>query len=338
MLKLQDIVDVIQLQELQNSFANATGLAAVLVDFRGRPITEYSNFTGFCRLIRKEPQFHDTCYKCDAFGGLEAARKETYYVYRCHAGLVDFAIPVVVQGQLMGSLLVGQGKVAEAEQDKLDYITTASRFWKEKEELVNEYSKIPVTSYEKITAAAETMFYVLNELIDKAVTEYEASVPVGDKDNPRGSLPTEEEGEPYHLDAPLDDVRVRREKQEIQLALRYIEDHYQKGVTLEEVAAHVHLSTYYLSKLFKKELKTNFVQYVTERKMKKAKELLEWTDMPVLQIALELHYKEPNYFSKVFKKIVGQTPSEYRKEKEQNRDDSSLFQKHTRVLNGKWYI
>ncbi|HZG71990.1 MAG TPA: helix-turn-helix domain-containing protein [Chondromyces sp.] len=125
-------------------------------------------------------------------------------------------------------------------------------------------------------------------------------------------------------------------KKEIQSALNYIEQNFHKGVTLEEVADYVHLSPYYLSKLFKKELNVNFVSYVIERKIEKAKELLHSTDMPVLNIALELNYQEPNYFSKVFKKVTGMTPSEFRKIKEKSKND--ILKKHHHIQNGKWYV
>ena len=99
------------LQKIQDAFAESTGFAAITVDFRGKPITEYSNFSPFCKLVRNHPQFVEICYKCDAFGGLEAARKGTSHIYRCHAGLVDFAVPIMVKGQYLGSMMVGQVKV-----------------------------------------------------------------------------------------------------------------------------------------------------------------------------------------------------------------------------------
>ncbi|WP_462410552.1 helix-turn-helix domain-containing protein [Neobacillus sp. Marseille-QA0830] len=129
-----------------------------------------------------------------------------------------------------------------------------------------------------------------------------------------------------------------QEKKAIQSVLNYIEKHFEQGVTLEEVAEFVHLSPFYLSKLFKKELNINFVNYLTERKMERAKELLEMTDMPVVNIALCLSYQEPNYFSKVFKKMYGMTPSEYRKQKEKEHKNELLLKKHTPIGNGRWYV
>ncbi len=92
----------------------------------------------------------------------------------------------------------------------------------------------------------------------------------------------------------------------------YIERNLKRGISLEDVANHVNISTYYLSKIFKKEVGVNFITYVTDRKMDMAKEMLVNTDVPVLNIALDLAYNEANYFSKAFKKKTGLTPSEYR--------------------------
>jgi YesN/AraC family two-component response regulator len=75
------------------------------------------------------------------------------------------------------------------------------------------------------------------------------------------------------------------------------------------------MSSYYLSKIFKKETGVNFVTYLTERKIEIAKDMLANTDVPIINIALDLSYHEPNYFSKVFKKSTGMTPTEYRKER-----------------------
>lgn len=136
-----------------------------------------------------------------------------------------------------------------------------------------------------------------------------------------------------------DTTRFVHDKKLIQSVLNYIEKNYQDGVTLDEAAEHVHISPFYLSKLFKKELKINFVSYVMERKIEKAKDLLENTDMPVLNIAMELNYKEANYFSKVFKKVTGMTPSAYRKKSEKRAENAHLLLKrHHQIYNGNWYV
>ncbi len=128
---------------------------------------------------------------------------------------------------------------------------------------------------------------------------------------------------------------------ELLKATEYIKNNFQKGITLNDVADYVNLSAYYLSKLFKKELGINFIDYITFCRMEKAKKLLKSTDEPIINISIELGYNEPNYFSKVFKKNFGITPSQYRDEKKKERVKklkSNIFVKNTPKLNGGWYI
>lgn len=94
--------------------------------------------------------------------------------------------------------------------------------------------------------------------------------------------------------------------------LNYIERNIKKNITLEDAASYVNLSPHYLSKIFKKETGVNFISYLTNRRIEIAKEMLEDESIPISNISIELCYSKSNYFSKVFKKKVGLTPSEYR--------------------------
>ncbi|MEK4030002.1 PocR ligand-binding domain-containing protein [Pseudobacillus sp. FSL P4-0506] len=172
MMNVQEMIDIDFLQKVQDTFAKATGFAAVTVDFRGNPITKYSNFSPFCSLVRQDPRFVDSCLKCDAYGGLEAARREKPHVYHCHAGLVDFAVPIIVKGKLVGSMLAGQVTLHELDNGKLSSITNDRSSWEENEEIAREYANIPSKSYEKIYAAAEMMFYVINNMFEKDMRHY----------------------------------------------------------------------------------------------------------------------------------------------------------------------
>ena len=94
----------------------------------------------------------------------------------------------------------------------------------------------------------------------------------------------------------------------------YIERNINKNITLEDAASYVNLSPHYLSKIFKKETGVNFISYLTDRRIEIAKYMLEDESIPISNIAIELCYSKSNYFSKVFKKKVGLTPSEYREQ------------------------
>ncbi|UOQ85056.1 response regulator transcription factor [Gracilibacillus salinarum] len=95
-------------------------------------------------------------------------------------------------------------------------------------------------------------------------------------------------------------------------ACYYVSHHLHKKLSLDEVAEHLYLNSSYFSRLFKKEMQVTFVEYVKQRKVERAKELLEVTDDSVGNICDQLGYDNQSYFIKVFKKLVGCTPLEFR--------------------------
>ena len=95
----------------------------------------------------------------------------------------------------------------------------------------------------------------------------------------------------------------------------YLEAHYAEDVSLEDVAEHVNISPQYFSKLIKKNTGFNFIDWLSMLRVKKAKELLTNSNLTVKEVCFMVGYKDPNYFSRIFKKKIGMTPSEYVKNK-----------------------
>ncbi|GIQ67339.1 response regulator [Xylanibacillus composti] len=96
-------------------------------------------------------------------------------------------------------------------------------------------------------------------------------------------------------------------------ALRYIDQHLNQAFGLKEVATHVHLNPSYFSVLFKEEMQLTFSDYVTRRRLQRAKELLVQTKLPIVEIAERVGYKTAKYFNKLFKEYEKQSPGQYRK-------------------------
>ena len=92
----------------------------------------------------------------------------------------------------------------------------------------------------------------------------------------------------------------------------YIDENYAKDISLDEVSRMVDISPYYFSKLFKQEVGENFIEYVTEARISHAKRLLEDSRYSIKEVCVMSGYSDPNYFSRIFKKYEGMTPSEYR--------------------------
>jgi len=96
-------------------------------------------------------------------------------------------------------------------------------------------------------------------------------------------------------------------------AKKYIMDHYGDGeISLNVVAADVNISPNHFSKIFSQEVGQTFVEYLTETRMTKAREMLRCSSMKTSEIGYEVGYKDPHYFSYLFKKLHGCTPKDYR--------------------------
>lgn len=99
----------------------------------------------------------------------------------------------------------------------------------------------------------------------------------------------------------------------VEAAKNYIQDNYSdEDITLNSVASHVNVSPNHLSAMFSQKTGQTFVKYLTDIRMNRAKELLKCTNKRSNEISEEIGYKDPHYFSHIFKKNVGCTPLQYR--------------------------
>lgn len=163
-LTLLDVIDKQTLQSLQDAFSAATGMAALATDKTG-PVTEGSGFTDFCmNLTRKSKVGCDRCVKCDLQGGAEASRTGRPAVYYCHGGLVDFAAPIIVNGNHVGSLIGGQVLPEEPDEEKFRKI--AEEIGVDPDAYIAALRKIKIVPKKQIDAAANLMYQMANALSD----------------------------------------------------------------------------------------------------------------------------------------------------------------------------
>lgn len=111
----------------------------------------------------------------------------------------------------------------------------------------------------------------------------------------------------------LGDERSLRETRPITEAKRYIQQHYREALRLEDVSSAVGFNATYFSTLFKKETGQNFMDYLTELRISKSKELLCGDKLSVQDVAEMVGYRDLKYFSRLFKKTTGVSPSDYKK-------------------------
>jgi ligand-binding sensor protein/archaellum component FlaC len=165
-LSLTDVIDRGTLQALQDAFSAATGMAALSTNYDGTPVTEGSGFTDFCmNLTRKSRIGCERCEKCDHQGGVTANKTGCPSVYYCHAGLVDFAAPVIVNGKHIGSLIGGQVLTEEPDEKKIRQI--AQDINVDPDQYVAALKRVKIVPKKQVEAAASLLFQMANVLSDQ---------------------------------------------------------------------------------------------------------------------------------------------------------------------------
>ena len=95
---------------------------------------------------------------------------------------------------------------------------------------------------------------------------------------------------------------------------RFLQEHLSEEISLSLLAGEFHLSAQYISQLFKSEIGVNFLSYLTNIRMNRAKKLLASTDLPISEVSQQSGYADYRVFTKAFKKAEGVMPSQYRKD------------------------
>ncbi len=165
---LEKYINIDTLQELQNCFSLSTGLASVTVDYKGIPLLEQSGFTKFCTEVRKIDYYKKKCFHCDAYNSMESARTGQPSIYYCHAGLVDFSVPIIIDGAFLGSIMCGQVKVKDFPKKFSSFVSENDYILDKYPALEKYYSEIKVISYDALYQSTKLLSKNLQLLINEA--------------------------------------------------------------------------------------------------------------------------------------------------------------------------
>ncbi len=171
-LYLTDLISVDILQRLQDAFAEMTGMAALTTDKYGMPVTEGSNFSDFCyKYTRNSPLGNSRCMRCDKTGAeLTMASKKACF-YHCHAGLVDYAAPIIANGEMIGSFIGGQVLASKPNFEAFE--KTAEELGIDPELYIEAVKKINIVDNDTIDKAANFLCIVAECLSHLAYQGYE---------------------------------------------------------------------------------------------------------------------------------------------------------------------
>lgn len=165
-MNIQDFTDMEQFEKIMANWALATGLATVAVGTDGKYISGCYNFTDFCiKLTRGSREGCARCEKCD---------REGTGVYHCHAGLIDFGIPLMINEEKVGSVIGGQVLPEQPDEEKFRQV--AREIGVDEDKYIEALSKVNVRTEEAIRASAELLGEVLNSFINAEYAKKENGI------------------------------------------------------------------------------------------------------------------------------------------------------------------
>jgi PAS domain S-box-containing protein len=167
-LKLEDILDINLLQQFQDTFADATGVASLITTPDGTPVTRPSNFCALCaEIIRKTPGGLHNCMLSDAELG-----KQSLYEARIQpclsGGLWDAGVSINAEGMHLGNWMIGQ--IRTKDMNTLKMLEYADKIGADRGEFLNALNYVPVMSIEQFRNVSKMLFLFVNQLTDKAIS------------------------------------------------------------------------------------------------------------------------------------------------------------------------
>lgn len=162
MVKIQDFCDMEKFEQIMSNWAKSTGLATVAVGADGKYISKCYNFTEFCiDLTRGSEEGLRRCEKCD---------REGKGVYNCHAGLVDFGIPITLNdGTVLGSVIGGQVLPEEPNEDA--FRQTAAELKIDPDKYIEALHNVNVRTKKQIESSAKLLGDVINMFVRSSYAE-----------------------------------------------------------------------------------------------------------------------------------------------------------------------
>lgn len=418
-LSLDGVFERQLMQRLLNSFSTATRLFVAITDVEGECLlTSDKGDCEFCRLVKDDPVGRERCQGSYARAGKQAEKWNEPYFFRCHAGLIAWACPILVNNSHVGNMICGQVLMWEPEELFWVEMRESTKDLRQDGEVLLEAArKLEIVSATQVQAAADLLFIIANYLA-KAGTDlfdYQQRLrEVGSwlwvENYKRREARKEERSAAYFFDLEgqifaeirqsnmekarqlLDRLALEfftRSKGQIEVikglciefigslarlatecgikfeesfrygmlkfneleeadtvekvflwllstgnsyidllasqkedegeavikkAMTYIQNNYgSPDLSLEEISKACYISPTYLSRLFKKKKGYTLMEHIRNVRIAQAKLLLQERDLTMSEVAQSVGYSDRTYFCKVFKQVVGLSPTEYRK-------------------------
>ena len=256
-----------------------TGFRANIFDPEGNDVCKREERARFCQSINACVEGNQRCVACDTLAQDHCRDRQEIQFYRCHAGICEVILPIYVRGRLVAYVSIGQF---------LDHTDRTSQW---------EQTRGRLDWYPGDMEGLRRDFWTLRQYSDEEISAYVEIL------------------EALISSIQLRELRMEPVQTELQKLESYLEEHYMEKLSLASVAEALQIGRTKLCGLAKKLSggKTLF-RLITERRIQAAQTLLLQTDWPISAVGEAVGISDYNYFSKVFHKSVGVTPSSFRKQ------------------------
>lgn len=210
--------------------------------------------------------------------------------------------PIKIENTLMEA--IQNGEIQNSEREARCFFDWIKTYFNEQNEIV----KLKVL---EMILAAEQKAY-LSGALPYQFSERQVYLEIMNKINSEEELQLWFIENIVRITSKINERQIGQTNTVIKDAVDYIKMNYGKDLSLEGISQKFNISSYYFSRLFKEETGEKFIDYLTGIRLIQAKHLLKNTDKSMKEICIEVGYLDPNYFSRIFKKNIGLTPSEYR--------------------------
>ena len=202
-------------------------------------------------------------------------------MYTCHAGVAEAVTPIYQDDTPIAYLMIGKFRDAEEIYSSAQMVEdAAAKYGLDKDKMLNAYYQLPVLDQKCIESAISLLRILIYYITNENYFHYDHSI-------------------------------------QFNLIDKYIEEHIGDKITVEDVCNQFRIPRHHLYTTFEKESGDSIQEYIIKKRIRKAQRLLSDTDLPVSQISTQVGYPEYNYFFRIFKERVGETPLHYRKHTKQ---------------------
>lgn len=272
------IIEKPKIELLLSDLATVVGLPVSFFDIKKTLVLSFNKQQEFCRIIQTVPENLEKCRKCDWSYILESERSKSPIVYTCHLGLTEVIIPIKIENTVMSWVMFGEFISGGTMEGK----------WNQTWQKLKKYNLDEKELKEKFM---DLKYF-----------------PGQDGINPYLRLFT------IGLQHCVCEKVIRpRYPTKLEEALELIDENLDKPITVNKLAERLDISPVYLTSLMNREIGIAPGKYIIRQKIERAAELLSSDSMKISEVSHRVGIHDEGYFSRLFKKNYGVSPSEYRK-------------------------